>query len=126
MGLIHVPEINRVTFKKGKTHLFIVPQPDVYKSPSNNIYVVFGEAQIEDLSAQAQQNAAEQYRQTPENAPVVNPYERHAGSDEANSGDFDPSDIEMILSQTDATRAQAIEALRENDGDVVNAIMSLS
>ena len=39
--------------------LFVIANPDVYKAPSSDTYVVFGEAKIEDLAAKA----AEQQRQ---------------------------------------------------------------
>lgn len=58
-----VPSIVRVTVKKSKNILFVISKPDVHKSPSSNTYVIFGEAKIEDLSAQAQQQAAERFSQ---------------------------------------------------------------
>lgn len=42
--------------------LFVISKPDVFKSPASDTYIVFGEAKIEDLSAQAQASAAEQFR----------------------------------------------------------------
>ena len=42
--------------------LFVISKPDVFKSPSSDTYVIFGEAKIEDLSAQAAGAAAEQFR----------------------------------------------------------------
>lgn len=39
-----------------------LPQPDVFKSPASDTYIIFGEAKIEDLSAQAQAAAAEQFK----------------------------------------------------------------
>lgn len=40
----------------------MINKPDVFKSPSSDTYVIFGEAKIEDLSAQAAAGAAEQFR----------------------------------------------------------------
>ncbi len=42
--------------------LFVISKPDVFKSPASDTYIIFGEAKIEDLSAQAQASAAEQFR----------------------------------------------------------------
>jgi nascent polypeptide-associated complex subunit alpha len=39
----------------------VISKPDVYKSPSSDTYIIFGEAKIEDLNAQAQANAAQQF-----------------------------------------------------------------
>merc|ERR1712118_51202 len=61
LGMTPVPGILRVTVKKSKAVCFVISNPDVYKSPANESYVVFGEAKIEDLGAQAQQSAAQQF-----------------------------------------------------------------
>merc|ERR1719157_63781 len=58
LGMKPVPGIVRVTVKKSKNILFVISKPDVHKSPTSDTYIVFGEAKIEDLSAQAQANAA--------------------------------------------------------------------
>ncbi len=42
--------------------LFVITKPDVFKSPASDTYIIFGEAKIEDLSAQAQSQAAEQFK----------------------------------------------------------------
>lgn len=39
----------------------MIQKPDVLKSPNSDTYVIFGEAKIEDLSAQASAQAAEQF-----------------------------------------------------------------
>merc|ERR1719299_158044 len=61
LGMKPVPGIVRVTVKKSKSILFVISRPDVHKSASTDTYVVFGEAKIEDLSAQAQASAAQQF-----------------------------------------------------------------
>jgi NAC domain len=57
--------------------LFVIAKPDVFKSPASDTYIVFGEAKIEDLSAQAQSAAAEQFKQPsmPQPATRVRPAE---------------------------------------------------
>lgn len=42
--------------------LFVIQSPDVFKSPASDTYIIFGEAKIEDLSAQAQSHAAEAFK----------------------------------------------------------------
>ena len=44
-----MPGIARVTVKKSKNILFVIGQPDVYKSPFSDTYIIFGEAKLEDL-----------------------------------------------------------------------------
>lgn len=41
------------------------------------------------------------------------------------STNFEEKDIELVMSQTSASRENAISALEESDGDIVNAILSL-
>ena len=50
--------------------LFVISKPDVFKSPASDTYIIFGEAKIDDLSAQAQASAAEQFK-APELAPAA-------------------------------------------------------
>ncbi|KAF9601921.1 hypothetical protein IFM89_023985 [Coptis chinensis] len=56
----HPPARQRHTIKKSKNILFVISKPDVFKSPTSDTYVIFGEAKIEDLSSQLQTHAAEQ------------------------------------------------------------------
>merc|ERR1711975_8211 len=67
LGMKPVAGIIRVTVKKSKNILFVIKEPDVFKTSSDNpkapaTYVVFGKAEIEDLSAQATSAAAEQFK----------------------------------------------------------------
>ena len=43
LGMKPVPGVARVTIKKSKNILFVVSQPDVYKSPATDTYIIFGE-----------------------------------------------------------------------------------
>merc|ERR1711959_408511 len=61
LGMKPVPGIVRVTVKKSKNILFVISKPDVHKATTSDTYIVFGEAKIEDLSAQAQASAAQQF-----------------------------------------------------------------
>ncbi|KAL3777574.1 hypothetical protein ACHAW5_008593 [Stephanodiscus triporus] len=44
----------------------------------------------------------------------------------ADEDGVDAKDVDLVMSQASCTRAKAVAALRENDGDLVNAIMSLT
>jgi nascent polypeptide-associated complex subunit alpha len=103
----------------------------VFKSPASDTYIVFGEAKIEDLSAQAQSAAAEQFK-APQAAAEGG--DDAAAADDAGDdedGEVDESgveakDIELVMSQAAVSRAKAVKALKANDGDIVNAIMELT
>ena len=135
LGMKPVSDIMRVTVKKSKSILFVISKPDVYKSASSDTYVVFGEAKIEDLNAQAQQNAAQQFT-APEVSRATVPTSNDKVQAPASDNDKDDEqvdatgvserDIELVVSQTQVSRAEAVKALKANDGDIVNAIMELS
>merc|ERR1711939_838625 len=139
LGMKPVQGIIRVTVKKSKNILFVIKEPDVFKTSSDNpkspaTYIVFGKAEIEDLSAQATSAAVEQFK-----APGAGL--NAAGGDDAaalleagdgdddgdeDAGGLDDNDIELVVKQAGVSKAKAIKALKQNDNDVVNAIMALS
>ena len=135
LGMKPISDIMRVTVKKSKNILFVVSKPDVYKSSSSDTYVIFGEAKIEDLNAQAQNAAAQQFT-APEvskaSVPTSNDKVQEQTSDndkkdeQVDAAGVSERDIELVVSQTQVSRADAIKALKANDGDIVNAIMELS
>ncbi|CAL1139530.1 unnamed protein product [Cladocopium goreaui] len=120
LGMKPVPGIMRVTVKKSKNILFVISKPDVYKAQSSDTYIVFGEAKVEDLSAQAQATAAQHLagveRQEPEK-PKVEEIEEGEVDEEG----IEPKDIELVVSQVNCSRAKAVEALRNNKNDIVEA-----
>ena len=136
LGMKAVPGINRVTVKKSKTILFVINKPDVMKSPNSDTYIIFGEAKIEDLSAQAQASAAEQFR-APEGAkaddssaveinPVGDAADAGADDEEVDETGVEAKDIELVMSQAGVSRSAAVKALKANENDIVNAIMELT
>ena len=130
LGMKNVKGIVRVTVKKSKNILFVISKPDVYKSPNSDTYIIFGEAKIEDLSAQAQTQAAEQFRAPDRSAAAAAPAAA-AGDDADDDEEVDDSgveqkDIDLVMSQANVSRAKAVKALKENDNDIVNAIMELT
>jgi nascent polypeptide-associated complex subunit alpha len=137
LGLKPVPGINRVTIRKAKSVLFIIAEPEVFKAPASDTYIVFGEAKIDDLSAQAQVQAAERLKSSggaPNPAPTSQftvPQQPTVAEESEEEGEIDDSgleskDIELIMQQANVSRRKAVQALRENDNDMVNAIMSLT
>ncbi|KAF2753281.1 nascent polypeptide-associated complex, alpha subunit [Pseudovirgaria hyperparasitica] len=145
LGLKHIEGITRVTLRRPKNILFVINQPDVYKSPSSNTWIIFGEAKIEDLNSQAQANAAQQL------AASEGAGGDHAGHDHGDKGKsidlggeekkeeeeeddgeevddsgLEAKDIELVMQQASVSRKKAVKALKENDNDIVNSIMALS
>merc|ERR1712107_458064 len=132
LGMKPVPGITRVTVKKSKNILFVISKPDVHKSQNSDTYIVFGEAKVEDLSAQAQANAAQQFTggaglDSEEGGSAS----KAAAIEEVDDGEVDDTgveakDIDLVMSQVQCTRSKAVAALKANNNDIVEAIMQLS
>merc|ERR1712118_484794 len=135
LGMKPVPGIVRVTVKKSKNILFVIKDPDVFKTNDSNpkgpqTFIVFGKAEIEDLSQKATNAAVEQFKppagadmsKAPE---LVEEVDGDEDGDE-DAGDLDENVIELVVKQAGVSRAKAIKALKVNEKDVVNAIMALS
>ena len=126
--------------KKSKNIMFVINKPDVFKSPNADSYIIFGEAKIEDLAAkQAAMNAeAAQQQHTQEmRSQYVNQTIGPTGGSAAGAGSaeddeavddsgIDANDIKLVMDQAHCTKAKAVEALRNNNNDLVNAIMELT
>lgn len=135
LGMKPVPGIVRVTVKKSKNILFVISHPDVVKSPNSDTYIIFGEAKIEDLAAQAQAQAqavqqfqAAQAAQVDkkEDSSALKIEEKKEEAGEVDAGDVEEKDIELVMTQVNCSRAKAIDALKKNANDIVEAIMSFS
>lgn len=121
-----MPGVTRVALKKSKTIIFAISHPDVFKSPTSETYIIFGEAKAEDLGASQAAGAAEQFRAPA--APVAAPAAPTAAADTgaADESGLDPKDIDLVVAQAGCSRGAAVSALKKNDGDIVNAIMELT
>ena len=135
-----VPGVSRVTIRKNKNILFVVSRPDVFKSPTSDTYVIFGEAKVEDMTASMAQQAAAQFAAAggaggagsiEEVGAVPSSAAAPAAADDDDGGDVDESgveskDVELVMTQASVSRAKAVKALKEADGDIVSAIMQLT
>jgi len=143
LGLKQVTGVSRVTIRKAKNILFVINKPDVYKNPASDTYIVFGEAKIEDLSQQAQMEAAQKFKAaeapqptelggqgtTAGSAPTAEktiPEDDEDGDEEVDETGVEEKDIELVMSQANVSRAKAVKALKNNTNDIVNAIMELT
>ncbi|KAF1916903.1 NAC domain-containing protein [Ampelomyces quisqualis] len=146
LGLKHIDGITRVTLRRPKNILFVINQPDVYKSPSSNTWIIFGEAKIEDLNSQAQASAAQQLAQAEAASHDHSGHDHdhdHKGKgkavedtkdedededddEEVDDSGLEAKDIELVMQQASVSRNKAVKALKENENDIVNSIMSLS
>lgn len=140
LGMNPVSGIERATFKTGgQGGYFFIDNPDVYTL--GKTYVIFGEArqggnmqqqQAAMAQAQAQAAIAQQHQQAAgmmpslaEEGVEVEELPEIAEESVDESG-VDDKDINLVMSQASCSRSKAVKALKENDNDLVNAIMSLT
>merc|ERR1719438_343106 len=141
LGLKQVTGVSRVTIRKSKNILFVINKPDVYKNPASDTYIVFGEAKIEDLSQQAQIDAAKKFNaaEAPQPSEIGGTGTTGAAApggqpaipeddedEEVDEEGVEDKDIELVMSQANVSRSKAVKALKNNANDIVNAIMELT
>merc|ERR1712173_144004 len=139
LGLKPVPGVTRVAIRKTKQMLFVINKPEVFKNPSSDTYVVFGEAKVEDQSQAAQFNAAKQVEKAKADAAakqqqlaaakqetIQEEEEEEEDDGEVDADGLEEKDIDLVIQQANCTMAKAVKALKTNNGDIVNAIMELT
>ena len=145
LGLKPITGIHRVTFVRGKS-VFAISDPEVYKNPTSDSYIVFGEARAQDSGLQAQMAAAQRMVQqtatsskgnsgfgsmAAASAESIEDDDKEDDNEESEGEDVDTtglteSDIKIVMEQANVSRSVAIKSLKEHDNDVVNTIMDLS
>ncbi|WWD20435.1 nascent polypeptide-associated complex subunit alpha [Kwoniella shandongensis] len=155
LGLKRVQGIQRVTLRRPKNVLLVVANPEVYKAPGSDCYIVFGEAKLEDpnsaaqLQAQAQLAASSQAAQKAhaqggfkegapksledlmggDDAPALEESadgaEKPATAESGSDVKISEEDVNLVVAQTGVSEDKAREALKAENGDLINAIMRL-
>ncbi|KAH8250501.1 hypothetical protein KR038_008102 [Drosophila bunnanda] len=133
LGLKQIQGVNRVTMRKTKNILFVIDNPDVYKNPHNDTYIIIGEPRVENLSKKAKIVAAEKFKAMKTLAfnraatfKAVAPIAEKEEEEEFDGSGVEETDIDLVLMQANTTRAKAAKALKNNNNDLVNAIMDLT
>ena len=130
--MFQVVGVTRVTIRKSKSILFVISKPDVYKSPASDTYIIFGEAKIEDLSQQAQMEAAQKFKSAEAPMPTEMGGSTTAppatipeedDDEEVDEEGVEDKDIDLVMTQANVSRSKAVKALKNNANDIVNAIM---
>ncbi|KDE08807.1 hypothetical protein MVLG_00912 [Microbotryum lychnidis-dioicae p1A1 Lamole] len=134
LGLVAVPGIKRVVMRRPRQQLFVIADAQVFKSPSSDCYIVFGEGKYEETGtrdsefARAMQQTEMLERQQQKSAALPPSSEARQG---AGDGSEDPEgedgleadEIKVVMEQANCSRAKAVQALRSTKGDLVQAII---
>ncbi|KWU47023.1 NAC-domain-containing protein [Rhodotorula sp. JG-1b] len=133
LGLKKVDGVTRVVIRKPKGVLVAIQEPEVFKSPVSDCYIVFGEAKPEDASAgfpnfAQMSQQAQQQQQAASLGDASDKKKESAAADDEDEGDVDETgleqdDINVVMSQANCSRARAVKALKATDGDIVQAIL---
>ena len=132
VGMKDVAGITRVTIKKKDGIVFVINNPTVMRSGEDGqSFAVFGEITIDDpvnrmnmAKAQEMQAAAAAKAGA---AKASEPKAAAAGDDEnVDAEGVSEESIGMVIDHVHCTRAEAIKALKENNNDMVSAVMSLT
>jgi len=124
LGLVKVKGVTRVTVRRSGQPLLAISQPDVYMSTNSDTHIVFGEAQSEDFNLQSQLQAAEDVlKEAGEPSAEAIEAAEEEDEEEVDEEGVDAGDIELVVAQANVSRAKAVKALKNNNNDIVNAIM---
>ncbi|KAI9242058.1 MAG: NAC domain-containing protein [Podila humilis] len=127
VGLKKVSGIERVTIRRSGQPILAISQPDVYMSTNSDTHIVFGEAQSEDFNLQSQLQAAEDVlKEAGEPSAEAVEAAEEEDEEEVDEEGVDAGDIELVVAQANVSRAKAVKALKNNNNDIVNAIMELT
>ncbi|RWW04376.1 hypothetical protein GW17_00032404 [Ensete ventricosum] len=124
-----VTGVSRITIKRTNNDLFVITKPDVYKIQNTETYVVFGVADLKEVSSQPQSQTAQQLRMLDLSGATPKSHEHESETEDDEDVDdtgLEPRAIDMVMAQAGVSRAKAVVALRAYDGDVVGAIMDLT
>lgn len=126
LGLKPEANISKVIISKKAKLSFTIAAPEVYRFPSSNTFVIFGEPTVDNAldADQAAARAATVAASAPEAVQVVQ--EEEEEEEDVDQGDLEDKDINIVMKQATISRSKAIAVLKRNNGDVVNSIMELT
>lgn len=127
--------ITRVTLKKRDGLIFVINDPEVLKSTSNeSSFAIFGELKLEDPNTRLNQNEAKKFAEQNAGvkaataAPAQKKDDKKTEEDGAPLSEegLTPNHIDMVMQHANCKRNDAIKALRETNDDMVTAVMKLT
>jgi len=136
LGMEKVENVDRVTLRRGRNLLYVISNPDCFKAPNSDTYVVFGEAKAEDMAAKAAAQAAAFKAESAAAAAAAGAGAPGAAkvasiTEEVDEGEIDmegleEKDVDLVATQANVSKGKAAAALKASDGDIVSAIMELT
>lgn len=136
LGMVQIPNVNRVTVRQKDAYIFVVKDPEVFKSADNgNTFIIFGELTFEEpdknLSKEnltkLQQSVGEEVKKEAAAQQEEKKVEIIEDPNEVVSEEgIDPESIAMLTEQfKDVPRNKILKVLKKNNNDVVTSILDL-
>lgn len=138
LGLKPMTDFEKIVIRGARGLSFQIVNPEVYAVPGSKSYIIFGDAKLEDrntasqaaalanATSQLEQKLAAMKTQDEEQSKPIPSSSSKEETEDVDETDIDPTNIDLVVSQTGCNRADAVKALKSNNGDVVEAILSLS
>ncbi|KAJ2773518.1 hypothetical protein IWQ56_000963 [Coemansia nantahalensis] len=140
-GFEQVDGVSHISVLRKKSPMFSISSPDVYKNAGSDTWIVFGEARVDNFGRMGGGGAQRAARASAAASQGIDPkalLAEASAADEASAAapadddeevdeaGVDSSDIELVVTQANCSRAAAVKALKANGNDVVNAIMEIT
>ncbi|KAJ2158915.1 hypothetical protein GGF46_003420 [Coemansia sp. RSA 552] len=146
-GFEQVAGVTNISVIRKKAGMFSIASPDVYKNASEDTWILFGEARMDNFGGRGMNPAAQRASQAaaaaatasasaaaaatsseaaPADAAAAAAAVEGGSEEKADETGVESGDIELVVAQAGCTREQAVAALKNNGMDVVNAIMELT
>ena len=132
LGMKALTGITRVTLRKRDGLIFVIDNPEVLKSGSNeSSYAIFGELKLDDPNSRVPK-VPEGFKKptvAATTAPTQKKDEDKKTEDDGaplSEEGLTPNHIDMVMQHANCKRNDAIKALRETNDDMVTAVMKLT
>ena len=133
LGMVKVDGVNRVTMKQKDNYILCVKDPEVYSSPQNaNTFIIFGELTFDDPEKKLSQETIAQMKKEGEKLKTVTEKKEEPKVEVVPEGEelseegLDKESIETVMNEGKCSRQAAIKALREHNGDPVEALLGIN
>lgn len=121
-GLKEFPGVEKVSIQTVSKIALAIDEPDVFRS--NDTYVIFGIPRVEDSKTQQTKDVLQNILSQQQFGATE--AQETTAEETVDAEGIQEKDIEVVMKEASVSRAAAIKAIKENNGDVVDAVVALS
>ncbi|KAH0479252.1 MAG: hypothetical protein KVP17_000374 [Porospora cf. gigantea B] len=125
-GGVQLENVEKVVLRVAPGSDFVIHKPDVFRLPGSQALLAFGQAQISD-NTQGMAHLLQSLEKAPGAEEAVAPPKTVDAEpvSAVNREDITDENIELVMSASNKSRDDAVEALLAKGNDVIEAIMHL-